>query len=65
MISKDELEKLLIDLENYRVERTITTTKSEKFGEAICAFCNDYPDSQQPGYLIIGANDDGTRSGAL
>lgn len=63
MISKDELEKLLIDLENYRVERTITTTKSEKFGEAICAFCNDYPDSQQPGYLIIGANDDGTRSG--
>ena len=63
MISKEELERLLLDLENSRVERTISTTKMDKFGEAICAFCNDFPDSQQSGYLIIGANDNGTRSG--
>ena len=63
MISKEELEKQLLDLENSRIERTISTTKTDKFGEAICAFCNDFPDSQQAGYLIIGANDNGTRSG--
>lgn len=63
MISKEELEKLLLDIENSRVERTISTTNTDKFGEAICAFCNDFPDSQQAGYLIIGANNNGTRCG--
>ena len=29
----------------------------DKFGEAICSFSNDLPDYQQPGYLIIGADD--------
>ena len=46
MISKKELEKLLLDIENARVERTISTTNTDKFGEAICAFCNDFPDTQ-------------------
>lgn len=32
----------------------------DKFGEAICAFANDLPNHRQPGYLIIGANDDGS-----
>lgn len=63
MIVKEELEKLLLDLENSRVERTISTTGTDKFGEAICAFCNDFPDSQQPGYLIIGARDNGSLCG--
>jgi ATP-dependent DNA helicase RecG len=63
MISKEELEKLLLDIENSRVERTISTTNTDKFGEAICAFCNDFPDSQQAGYLIIGAKDNGSRNG--
>lgn len=63
MISKEELEKLLLDIENSRVERTISTTNTDKFGEAICAFCNDYPDSQQAGYLIVGAKDNGSRRG--
>lgn len=63
MISKEELEKLLLDIENSRVERTISTTNTDKFGEAICAFCNDYPDSQQAGYLIVGAKDNGSRCG--
>ncbi len=63
MITKEELEKLLLDIENSRVERTISTNKTDKFGEAICAFCNDFPDKQLAGYLIIGANDNGTRCG--
>jgi len=63
MISKEELEKLLLDIENSRVERTISTTNTDKFGEAICAFCNDFSDSQKAGYLIIGANDNGTCCG--
>lgn len=63
MISKEELEKLLLDIENSRVERTISTKNTDKFGEAICAFCNDLPDSQQAGYLIIGAKDNGSRNG--
>ena len=63
MISKEELEKLLLDLENSRAERTTSIAKTDKFGEAICAFCNDIPDSKQAGYLIIGANDNGTLCG--
>ena len=57
MISKSELQRLLDDLESDRVERTISTDKMDKFGEAICAFSNDLPDYQKPGYLIIGADD--------
>lgn len=65
MITKAELEKLLLDIENSRVERTISTTNTDKFGEAICAFCNDFSDSQQAGYLIIGAKDNGTCNGLV
>lgn len=57
MISSEELQRLLNDLESDRVERTISTNNMDKFGEAICAFSNDLPDYQKPGYLIIGADD--------
>ena len=57
MISKKELQQLLNDIESDRVERTISTDKMDKFGEAICSFANDLPDYQKPGYLIIGADD--------
>ena len=57
MISKKDLQRLLSDLESDRVERTISTDKMDKFGEAICSFSNDLPDYQKPGYLIIGADD--------
>lgn len=63
MILKVELEKLLLDIENSRVERTISSNNTDKFGEAICAFCNDFPDTQNAGYLIIGAKDNGSRCG--
>lgn len=57
MISNEEVQRLLSDLESDRVERTISIDKMDKFGEAICSFANDLPDYQQPGYLIIGADD--------
>ena len=63
MISKIEVQELLQSTETYRVERTISTGDMDKFQEAICAFSNDLPNSKKNGYLIIGANDDGTLSG--
>ena len=63
MLTKDELMKLLRDVESSRVERTVSTSDTDKFCEAVCAFANDMPDSKQNGYLFVGAFDDGTLSG--
>jgi len=63
MINKDEVLALLADLESDRVERTISTTNTDKFCEAICAFANDMPNHRSPGYLLIGADDRGRLSG--
>ncbi len=57
MISEQELRGLLADLESDRVERTISTRDTNKFCEAICAFANDMPAHNRPGYLVIGACD--------
>jgi ATP-dependent DNA helicase RecG len=58
------LAELLRDNESDRVELTTSINKIDKFGEAICAFANDLPGNNLPGYLFIGANPDGTASGA-
>lgn len=63
MLTKDELVRMLSDMESDRVERIISTSKTDKFCEAICAFANDYPKHRSAGYLIIGANDDGSLAG--
>ena len=63
MITKEEIQTLLHSTEDFRVERTVSTTNMDKFCEAICAFSNDLPDSRQKGYLLIGAHDDGRLSG--
>lgn len=63
MITKAELEQLLSSAETFRVERTVSTSDTDKFCEAICAFANDMPDSREKGYLLIGVCDDGRRSG--
>jgi ATP-dependent DNA helicase RecG len=60
MIQIGELEKLLSEVESDRIERTISATNTDKFGEAICAFANDLPNNGKPGYLIIGVSDDGS-----
>ena len=63
MLAQEELETLLRDLESNRVERTTAISNTNKFSEAICAFANDFPNHRQPGYLMVGVNDDGTRAG--
>jgi ATP-dependent DNA helicase RecG len=57
MITKDKIKSLLRDLEADNVERTISTTDTDKFCKAICAFANDMPGKGEPGYLFIGAED--------
>lgn len=63
MISREQVQELLYDLESDRVERTTSTNNTEKFSQAVCAFANDLPNHRQPGYLLIGVNDDGSLSG--
>ncbi len=59
MISEQELREMLSDLESDRIERTISTTDTDKFCEAICAFANDIPANNRPGYLVLGAENSG------
>lgn len=59
MLTSDQLVTLLADLETDRVERTTSTTNTDKFAQAVCAFANDYPNHRQPGYLIVGVDDRG------
>lgn len=65
MITQKELLELLPLVETDRIEKTISKTDTNKFGEAICAFCNDLPNKGLPGYLIIGVKDDGTLNGTI
>lgn len=63
MISKEALEELLPTLEQDRIEKTISVNDQKKFGEAICSFANDLANHNLPGYLIIGAHDNGRKAG--
>lgn len=65
MLSQQQLQTMLSELESDRVERTVSITNSDKFGQAICAFANDFPNHRQPGYLIVGADDTGRPSGLV
>jgi ATP-dependent DNA helicase RecG len=63
MITPERIKELLTDIENERVERTKATKDTEKFSIAVCAFANDLSGKGTPGYLLVGAYDDGTLSG--
>lgn len=63
MLTEEQLQVLLSDLETDRVERTTSTNNTDKFGQAICAFANDLPNHRQPGYLLVGVHDNGCLSG--
>lgn len=63
MISQEELEHLLKNGESDCVERTASQTNTDEFAEAVTAFANDLPGNRKPGYLIIGARDDGSLTG--
>ena len=58
-----DIPALLSDLESFRVERTESLTKTDKFCEAICAFANDMPGSGLPGYLFVGVDKNGKPTG--
>lgn len=60
----DELRNLLADIESDRSERTESGNDKAKIGQAICAFANDLPNHGRPGYLFVGATNDGGASGA-
>jgi ATP-dependent DNA helicase RecG len=51
-------------MESDRIERTISISNTDKFGEAICAFANDLANNKTVGYLLIGVDDSGNPSGA-
>ena len=63
LLSDEELEALLLDLESDRVERKENAKHKDRLCEAICAFANDLPNSGEPGVLMIGVRDDGTPAG--
>jgi ATP-dependent DNA helicase RecG len=63
MLTIDQLKALMADFESDRVERTISTKNTDKFGEAVCAFANDFPNRRQPGCLLIGVDDGGKPCG--
>jgi ATP-dependent DNA helicase RecG len=64
MITREELDKLLPEIESDKVEKTESFGNNDKkIGEAICSFSNDFPAHQKPGYLILGVRDNGQRSG--
>ncbi len=63
-MNRDQILALTKELESDRVERTVSTSDTDKFSKAICAFSNDMPHHRQPGYLLVGVRDDGKISGA-
>ena len=54
---------LLAEAEGERLERTVSLTNFDKYGEAVCAFANDIGGSGEPGHLLIGVKDNGSIAG--
>ncbi|HVZ31043.1 MAG TPA: ATP-binding protein, partial [Polyangiaceae bacterium] len=64
-MDQQALELLLANTDSDRSERTTSKDKTDKFGEAICAFANDLPNHGKPGYLFVGATPDGRAADEL
>ena len=62
MPSRAEILEMLTKFESDRGERT-TSIREDKFGPAVCALSNDFPNHNQPGYILLGVNDDGSLAG--
>jgi ATP-dependent DNA helicase RecG len=63
MIDQQQLAVMLQNLESDRVERTRSTNNTDKFAQAVCAFANDLPNHAEPGYLVVGVDDNGHPAG--
>jgi ATP-dependent DNA helicase RecG len=62
-MNEQELRELIACHEADRVEFTTSTRDTDKLSEAVCAFANDLPNHNRPGYLILGVRNDGTIAG--
>ena len=62
-MTESELHKLATAFESEHVERTRSFDNTDKIGQAICAFANDFSDSGEVGYMLLGVDDDGKISG--
>ena len=60
MLTDQQLEALLDDLESDRVERKESNSDPDRIRQAICAFANDMPGHGEPGVVFVGVRDDGT-----
>lgn len=56
-MTTEELRSLIQSNESDRVEKTRSTTDTDKFREAICSFSNDMVGRKLPGYLLIGVDE--------
>ena len=52
MLSQNELQLLLVDMESDRIERTESISNTDKFCQAICAFANDLPNHRKAGLIF-------------
>ena len=62
MLSNQELEKIINHGESDCVEFTASIRDLDKIRKAICAFANNLPDHEFPGFIFIGIKDDGTHA---
>lgn len=62
MVTNQELEHLLHNLESDRIERKASASDRSKIRRTICAFAKDLPGHGLPGVIFIGINDDGSCS---
>jgi ATP-dependent DNA helicase RecG len=53
MLNVEQLKALMADVEAGAVVHIESTNHTDKFGQAICAFANDLPNHQRPGYLLV------------
>ncbi len=60
MLTDQQLEVLLDDLESDRVERKESNGDPGRIRQAICAFANDMPGHGEPGVVFVGVRDNGT-----
>ncbi|MFQ5671509.1 MAG: ATP-binding protein [Nitrospinales bacterium] len=63
MISPDKIETLIKKPESDRIEKKESLSDKDKIRQTICAFANDLPNHDKPGYLLVGICDDETFSG--
>jgi ATP-dependent DNA helicase RecG len=57
MQTKEQILALAKNMESDCIERTRSTSDTDKFGQAICAMSNDLYNRKQNGFLLLGVDD--------